>query len=153
MGTEEPLLHLDIELPARDGSPRTFRMPITWAAARRLTTEAGVNPKEAFDRAVATQDLPLTDLEMVKIIRAGVAESGTELTEDEVGEAMIRRGLMRYASEIAVYLSGFIHGGIPRKWRDIVEGNPAPLADGDGSSDTTKSQSLGGESSQSSSGE
>ena len=120
----EMLFHVDIEL---DGIGEV-QMPLTWKAHKRLLSEEKISPKRLYDLAVNTQSLEeLTEEAIVAILYVGVTEAGKKVTRDQVGEAVFRTGFYNVATVIGMYLSGFMHGGISRKWKPKDDGDSLPL--------------------------
>ena len=152
MGTEEPILSIKVKLLSKSDGLKVYEMPVTWGAGKALLA-AGVDPNTLWSQARADESWNPTLGQMVTMIHVGVTVGGAKITEDEVGESVVTRGMAAYEPACAHYILAFAAGGIAREWIEKGAASPDPLGpDGTGSPPPTKSQSDLGESSPSSSG-
>lgn len=113
---DSPIFHVDIELDDAKGKTKTYRMPVNFAAMRRVC-EAECSPQQIYRAATTGGGLDLSDLQSVRILHIGVTEGGAQLTEEQVYDAVQRRTLVAYALALGMYLGAFVHGGIRRDFK------------------------------------
>ena len=106
--------HIDVELNGTN-----WRMPISFAVSKQIAREVADPLQMTMKIAVKLWQWEIAHV--VNVIFAGVSAAGCQFTRDQVGEAIMRGGVVNYIETAGQYVASLVNGKPARALPEEVE--------------------------------